>query len=156
MSFIVIWLHFFLQTGNRGEALAQKPQLLLLITQDHTDLHGSEKSTRNHFGFINPCHPCSSVVRFAFAHGLQIAERFRLLLGRRRSLLFRNRVVDNDLLHALIVNDLRWLRRSSLLLWLLDTSLLRACRRLTLLKALLYWRCGKRNARRFAVIFPLG
>jgi len=32
MSFIVIWLHFFLQAGNRGEGLPQKPQTLPLIT----------------------------------------------------------------------------------------------------------------------------
>jgi hypothetical protein len=33
MSFIVIWLHFFLQAENRGKALPQKSQTLPLITQ---------------------------------------------------------------------------------------------------------------------------
>jgi len=36
MSFIVIWLHFFLQAGNRGEGLWDewpKTQTLPLITQ---------------------------------------------------------------------------------------------------------------------------
>jgi hypothetical protein len=40
------------------------------------------------------------------ASRLQIAEGFRLLLGRRRSLLFRDGVIDDNLLHALIGDDL--------------------------------------------------
>jgi hypothetical protein len=43
MSFIVIWLHFFLQGGNPGEALTTQIQNLTADHTDKTDLQGSEK-----------------------------------------------------------------------------------------------------------------
>jgi hypothetical protein len=154
------------------------------LTADNTDLHGSEKetpttearrrgenSTINGFckvknGLFIAAPPCSSVMRFAVCAKrarLKIAERLGLLSSRGRSLLLRDGVINDDLLYALIVNDLGsrsrgwlssgWLRirlllletllNSRLLDWLLHT-----------LHRLLYGR-GKRGIRRFAVIFPL-
>src|SRR6267154_616702 len=102
---------------------------------------------------------------------LQIAQRDWLLLGRRWCLLFRNGVIDDDLLYALIGNDLgrlgrRRLRRSRLrrsgrpLNWLLLIRLLHArlvllLNGLSLLKRLLYGRRCNRGRRRSTVIFPL-
>src|SRR6476661_5136782 len=103
MSFIVIWLHFFLQAENRGKALPQKPQTLPLITLIYTD-------QRNPFNFGNPLMLGFSprlVVGVSFGwRRLQIAEGLRLLLGCRWSFLFRDRVIDDDLLHALIGDNL--------------------------------------------------
>src|SRR5260221_7541270 len=105
---------------------------------------------------------------------LQIAQRDWLLLGRRWCLLFRHGVINDDLLYAVIGNDLgrlgrRRLRRSRLrrsgraLNWLLVLLLKRLLHArlvlllngLSLLKRLLYRRRGNRCAGRSTVIFPL-
>src|SRR5579864_1884264 len=80
---------------------------------------------------------------------LQVAECFRLLLDRRRSLLFRDRVIDDDFLHALVSDHLGWLRRRRLR----RSGCARRC--LPLKRLLPCRRSGKRGVRRFAVIFPL-
>src|SRR5579864_630996 len=56
---------------NRNSGLINSHDSLRLhknptLTTDNTDLHGSKSFNWNHFKFVNPRHPCSSVVRFAF------------------------------------------------------------------------------------------
>jgi hypothetical protein len=48
MSFIVIWLHFFLQ-AEKSALRAATQKLLTADNADNTDLHGSKKFKQNHF-----------------------------------------------------------------------------------------------------------
>src|SRR5438270_12935601 len=43
-----------------------KNPILTTDNTDNTDLHRSKKFNRTFFRFANPCHPCPSVVTFAF------------------------------------------------------------------------------------------
>jgi hypothetical protein len=60
---------------------------------DNTDLHGSQKFDQDIFEFVNPCHPCSSVVSFAFL--CKAALERRACLIRRRGRL-RSRIKERS------------------------------------------------------------